>query len=97
MGEMRLRHGASNSPNPHNLTGYRAFGNKVFLFMTFDEHKKFGVYDNKFLSQQAFSYYSKAAKTLDDPLEKALAENSYQSYIFARVNKQDSYFFRFGI
>ena len=76
-----------------NLAGYRAFGNKVLLFMTFDEHKKFGVYDNKFLSQQAFSYYSKAAKTLDDPLEKALAENSYQSYIFARVNKQDSYFF----
>ncbi|OEZ33420.1 DNA helicase [Francisella endosymbiont of Amblyomma maculatum] len=76
-----------------NLAGYRVFDNKVFLFMTFDEHKKFGVYDNKFLSQQAFSYYSKAAKTLDDPLEKALAENSYQGYIFARVNKQDSYFF----
>ncbi|APC90789.1 MULTISPECIES: DUF3427 domain-containing protein [Francisella] len=76
-----------------NLAGYRAFGSKVLLFMTFDEGKKFGVYDNKFISQQAFSYYSKVAKTLNDPLEKALAENSYQSYVFARVNKQDSYFF----
>ena len=76
-----------------NLAGYRAFGNKAILFMTFDEYKKFGIYDNKFISQEVFSYYSKAAKTLDDPLEKALAENSYQSYVFARVNKQDGYFF----
>ena len=36
------------------LAGYRAFGNKVLLFITLDERKKFGVYDNKFLSQQAF-------------------------------------------
>ncbi|MBK2113613.1 DEAD/DEAH box helicase [Francisella tularensis] len=76
-----------------NLAGYRAFGSKALLFMTFDEYKKFGLYDNKFISQQAFSYYSRAAKTLDDPLEKALAENSYQSYVFARINKHDSYFF----
>ncbi|MDE4980300.1 DUF3427 domain-containing protein, partial [Francisella tularensis subsp. holarctica] len=55
--------------------------------------KKFGLYDNKFISQQAFSYYSRAAKTLDDPLEKALVENSYHSYVFARINKHDSYFF----
>ncbi|MDE4947203.1 DUF3427 domain-containing protein, partial [Francisella tularensis subsp. holarctica] len=55
-----------------NLAGYRAFVSKALLFMTFDEYKKFGLYDNKFISQQAFSYYSRAAKTLDDPLEKAL-------------------------
>ncbi|MDE4969900.1 DUF3427 domain-containing protein, partial [Francisella tularensis] len=29
-----------------NLAGYRAFGSKAMLIMTFDEYKKFGLYDN---------------------------------------------------
>ncbi|GMN89902.1 DUF3427 domain-containing protein [Francisella sciaenopsi] len=76
-----------------NLAGYRSFEDKVLLFMTFDENKKFDIYDNKFLSKQTFSYYSKKGKTLDDRLEKALSQNQYKSYVFARVNKDNSYIY----
>lgn len=61
--------------------------------MTFDENKKFDIYDNKFLSKQTFSYYSKKGKTLGDRLEKALSQNQYKSYVFARVNKDNSYIY----
>ncbi|MDE5031930.1 hypothetical protein, partial [Francisella tularensis] len=68
-------------------------GTHALLFPTLPAYQHFGLYDTQFISPQAFSYYSRAAKTLDDPLEKALVENSYQRYVFARINKLESYFF----
>ena len=76
-----------------NLAGYRFFDDKALLFMTFDESKKFSQYDNKFISADSFTFYSKNKKTLKNSLEKALADNKYISYVFARVNKNDNYYF----
>ncbi|KEI35065.1 DNA repair helicase Rad25 [Francisella sp. W12-1067] len=76
-----------------NLAGYRFFDNKALLFMTFDENKKFSQYDNKFLSDSVFTFYSKKNKSLEDKQEKALAKNSVISYVFARVEKNDGYYY----
>ena len=76
-----------------NLAGYRAFDDKALLFMTFDENKKFTQFDNKFIDDNLFTYFSKKNKSTTDLLEKALIENKYKSFVFARVDKSDDYFF----
>lgn len=76
-----------------NLAGYRIFDNTALLFMTFDETKKFSQYDNKFVSNAEFTYYSKAGKTLKDTVESGLAQNRYQARVFARINKNDEYLY----
>ena len=76
-----------------NLAGYRAFDDKVLLFMTFDENKKFTQHDNKFISSKIFTYYSKAGKNLNDELEKNLTKDIYTRYVFARTNKNDEYLY----
>ncbi|API85903.1 DUF3427 domain-containing protein [Francisella uliginis] len=76
-----------------NLAGYRAFDDKVLLFMTFDENKKFTQHDNKFISSKIFTYYSKVGKNLNDKLEKNLTKDIYTRYVFARTNKNDEYLY----
>lgn len=76
-----------------NLSGYRAFGDKALLYMTFDENKKFTQFDNKFVSKSAFTYFSKKNKSLNDTIENNLSQNYYTSFLFARINKNDSYIF----
>ena len=76
-----------------NLAGYRAFGDKTLLFMTFDENKKLTQHDNKFISSKIFTYYSKVGKNLNDELEKNLTKDIYTRYVFARTNKNDEYLY----
>lgn len=76
-----------------NLAGYRVFDNTALLFMTFDEDKKFSLHDNMFVSKSSFTYYSKNGKSPSDIVEKNLAKNKYNSYVFARVNKNDTYLY----
>ncbi|ASG67114.1 DNA helicase [Francisella halioticida] len=76
-----------------NLAGYRVFENKAFLFMTFDENKKFTQHDNKFISSKVFTYYSKAGKSLNDKLENNLVKDIYIRYVFARTNKNNEYLY----
>ena len=42
-----------------NLVGYRLFDDKTLLFMTFDENKRFTQFDNKFINESTFTYFSK--------------------------------------
>lgn len=76
-----------------NLAGYRVFDDKALLFMTFDENKKFTQFDNKFISNNSFTYFSKKNKSATDTIEKGLIENKYTSFVFARVDKSDDYYF----
>ncbi|AJC48344.1 DUF3427 domain-containing protein [Allofrancisella guangzhouensis] len=76
-----------------NLAGYRFFDDKALLFMTFDENKKFSQHSNKFLSDTAFTFYSKKNKSLEDKQEKTLAEDRIISYVFARIDKNDNYYY----
>ncbi|MBD5784473.1 hypothetical protein IFN73_11990 [Francisella tularensis subsp. holarctica] len=61
--------------------------------MTIVAYKKFGFSVYKFISHQAFSYYYRAAQTLDDTLVEAHVENIYISYDLARITKQDRYLY----
>ncbi|MGQ4002952.1 DUF3427 domain-containing protein [Francisellaceae bacterium CB299] len=76
-----------------NLAGYRVFDDKALLFMTFDENKKFTQFDNKFISNNSFTYFSKKNKSATDTIEKGLIENKYTSFVFARIDKTDDYYF----
>ena len=76
-----------------NLAGYRVFDDKALLFMTFDESKKFTQFDNKFISNDSFTYFSKKNKTTTDTVEKGLIDNLYTSFVFARIDKSDDYYF----
>lgn len=76
-----------------NLAGYRVIDDKALLFMTFDESKKFTQFDNKFIDNSTFTYFSKKNKSLTNPLEKALFTNQYTSFVFARINKTNDYYF----
>jgi len=76
-----------------NLAGYRVFDDKALLFITFDESKKFTQFDNKFISDNSFTYFSKKNKTSTDTIEKGLIDNLYTSFVFARTDKSDDYYF----
>lgn len=76
-----------------NLAGYRSFDDKALLFMTFDENKKFTQFDNKFINESTFTYFSKKNKSTTDQLEKRLIENKHTSFVFARIDKSDDYYF----
>ena len=76
-----------------NLVGYRVFEDKALLFMTFDENKKFTQFDNKFITNNSFTYFSKKNKSVTDSIEKGLIDNLYTSFVFARVDKTDDYYF----
>ncbi|MFT4693566.1 MAG: superfamily II DNA or RNA helicase [Francisella sp.] len=76
-----------------NLAGYRVFDDKALLFMTFDESKKFTQFDNRFISDNSFTYFSKKNKSTTNTVEKGLIENQYTSFVFARVDKSDDYCF----
>ena len=76
-----------------NLAGYRVFDDKALLFMTFDESKKFTQFDNKFISDNTFTYFSKKNKSAIDTVEKGLIDNLYISFVFARIDKVDDYYF----
>ncbi|AXA32916.1 DUF3427 domain-containing protein [Francisella adeliensis] len=76
-----------------NLAGYRTFDNKVLLYMTFDESKKFTQFDNKFISADTFTFFSKKNKSLNDSIEYGLSKVDFVTFVFARVDKNDNYMF----
>lgn len=55
--------------------------------MTFDESKKFTQFDNKFISADTFTFFSKKNKSLNDSIEYGLSKVDFVTFVFARVDK----------
>lgn len=85
--------------NGYQVSGYTVFEKekKVILFITLDDSSSFTSYDNKFLDQQRFTWFSKNNRYLirnkKITAEGKIAENYYTLEVFAKKKIGENFYY----
>ena len=85
--------------NGYQVSGYQVFeeAKKVILFVTLDDSSSFTSYDNKFLDQQRFTWFSKNNRYLSRnnklTAEGKIAENYYIMEVFVKKRIGENFYY----